>query len=173
MSIQDIESQTLLNDMTHRIKSIAFLHEKLYKSQDLIHLNMKDYLSRLINAIKKERTYQDIHFDIKCEEIYLDLEISMPIGLIINELIINITKYAFDKELSHKMIRIKLYRSTIKNLILIVSDNGKGVILSEIENDFGLDLVEVIVKEELKGSIEVIQEERVEYRMTFDERISL
>ena len=169
MSIKDPAAKELLNEMTHRIKAISFLHEKLYQSKDLTHLSMQEYFTAIIKELQKGLHCEDVHFEIHCEDVYLDLEMSMPLGLIVNELIINSLKHAFEDNAQNKSITLSIYRPKPHTLIVEVSDNGKGAMVDVVEDGFGFQLVESMVKYQLKGSIEVINSRGMLYKMTFIE----
>ncbi|MDQ7047563.1 MAG: histidine kinase dimerization/phosphoacceptor domain -containing protein [Sulfurovum sp.] len=153
MEIKDENSKKILDDMTHRIQSIAFIHEKLYQSNDLTHINMQEYIESLVNDLQQGMRAEDISFDIVCTDIKLNLELSVPLGLIINELITNALKHAFSLEATNKSITIKLYSLEEDTYTLIVSDNGKGADIQKMQEGFGFQIVESIVSYQINGEI--------------------
>ena len=150
----DATSKDVLLEMTHRVKSISSIHEKLYTSDDLSGIAMQEYIHVLVDELKGGLCVEGVHFDIACENIVLDLEMSVPIGLIINELVTNAIKYAFNENSKLKTIQIKMYKQAIDTLVLEVSDNGIGADMTKIHAGFGFQLIESLAVFQLKGTIE-------------------
>ncbi len=157
-SITDKKSLEAFRSSQSRIKSMALIHERLYKSEDLSMINAEDYISKLIDYL--EDTYFsptlniDIQTDIKF--LFLNLDVAIPCGLIINELISNSIKYAFGKK-RKGIISVSLKPDDLKNLVLEIKDNGKGIPLALHtlnSQTLGLQLVKLLVKQ-LNGSMEI------------------
>ncbi|MBI1836165.1 MAG: sensor histidine kinase [Flavobacteriia bacterium] len=88
----------ILKDSKNRIKSIALLHEKLYAHKDLNKIDLKTYISELLHFIKISYTIQSKEIDIisEIENVELSMESALPFSLLVNELITNSYKYAFN-----------------------------------------------------------------------------
>jgi two-component sensor histidine kinase len=154
--IQDEEVKSMLKYSQYRIKSMALLHECLYKSDDLSKINYKDYLSQLVNGliVSMKGSTHKIQLDLDVDEIYFNIDTSIPLGLIINELVTNILKYAFDENIG--IITITLKKQDNNSFLLCLSDNGKGFPKSIKFRDtdtLGLKLVHKLVLQ-LNGNIE-------------------
>lgn len=124
--IEDKKVQAAVNDGQNRVKSMALIHQKLYQNNNLMGVEALDYIKNLTRTlmitygIKQEKI--DISYDI--DQLKIDVDTIIPIGLILNELISNSFKHAFPGERNGKL-RIVL-REAKGNLDLIVVDDGVG-----------------------------------------------
>ncbi len=90
----DTDTKNILLNTQNRIYAMALIHEKIYGSDSLSEVNMKEYIESLVSAIL-DLYESDIKTDINIDQINLHMEQSVPLGLIINELVTNTIKYAF------------------------------------------------------------------------------
>lgn len=124
--IEDIETQNIFRDSQNRARSMALIHEKLYQTTDLKWINFANYIKKLSMELFETYSGQSsiikINFDLEDHE--LDTETSIPLGLIVNELISNGLKHAFPDG-RNGTIKIKFYKDGGK-YVLIISDNGIG-----------------------------------------------
>lgn len=148
----------LLRDSQNRIELMALVHEKLYRSEDMTHIDSKEYIKDLITGVflSHGAGIGKITTNINIKGISLELKLAMPIGLIINELVSNSLKYAFPE---NKKGKISVSLHTNKNEIeLIICDNGIGF-PQEIDfkniKTLGLQLVTTLVEKQLDGKIEL------------------
>lgn len=132
-----ITIETLLTNTRNRIKAMVLVHEKLYNSRELDKVNFAEYCHDLVNHLifSAERT-SDLEVNVRAEiePVYLNLNIVIPCGLIINELVTNALKYAFSGEFpgsvppARPLIRIRFSCGEDgKTCELRVSDNGRGL----------------------------------------------
>ena len=116
----------IFKESQNRIKSMAFVHQRLYQHDNLKKINFGDYPETLASDIFKSyvRNPDQITLDIDTEDVTLDIDTAIPLGLILNELISNSLKYAFPKGRQG----ILTVKSCLKGskYSLIVSDNGIG-----------------------------------------------
>lgn len=166
-------------DSRDRIRAMALVHEKLYQSVNLAFIDMSDYLKNLgIRIFHSSQVYSDlVQFKVEARDIHLGVDMAVPVGLIVTELISNALKYAFHclkKEGSGKEGKGELFLRFSQgegNFILIVADNGIGL-PEEIDlsttDSLGFQLVTALV-EQLHGTIEVIREKGTAFRITFPE----
>jgi len=142
--IKDRNALEAIKDNQFRVHSIALVHQKLYQSEDNnLGVNMKEYLDDLLKKIYQSVNMgTDIQIIKEVEDIILDLDSAIPIGLIINELIVNAIKYAF-RGIENPGLLIKLYKED-DAVKLLIKDNGCGL-PSEVNyqkpDSFGLSLV--------------------------------
>lgn len=124
--ITDEKSKSFFRESQNRAKSMALIHERLYRSTDLKNINIKDYISSLAKELFS--TYvtdpDKVKLEIDVEEIKIDINFTIPLGLILNELITNSLKYAFPGDRKGKL-KVKLYKEN-NEYILILSDDGVG-----------------------------------------------
>jgi two-component system, sensor histidine kinase PdtaS len=142
--IENPEAQEAVREGRNRVKSMALIHQKLYQQDNLTGVSMKEYLNDLVSSI--QQTFRDnetsIKADIICDNLNLDVDTAIPLGLIINELITNCYKYAFTGKNNGSII-IRLEEEQ-KKLVLEVRDNGVGLPAafdSTATKSFGMKLI--------------------------------
>ena len=124
--IKDEVSKSIFKESQNRARSMALIHELLYRSSDLKRINFGDYIKTITNELfRMYVTDPDkIKLNMNIEDIMLDINTAIPLGLIVNELVSNSMKHAFPNDISGE-IDIK-FKSANGNYSLIVSDNGVG-----------------------------------------------
>lgn len=137
----------MLGEAEQNIRSIGKIHEILYAHQDITALDANEYFEELIAEIKRGYPHTRIEINIDAKESLL-LEQAIYCGLIVNELVTNALKYAFDEK--GGTILISLQKEQGK-FILKIEDNGRGFDVNAQQNSFGISLVERLVKDELHG----------------------
>jgi PAS domain S-box-containing protein len=146
----------LVKDIILRIKSMSLAHQMLYKSKDLSSINFSGYIKELVesimefNNVKKESV--SVEFDLEKFDVLID--VAIPCGMVVNELITNIFKYAFPDNVSGKIfIKIKKEHDFIN---IIISDNGigikPGIDLRKVKS-LGIQTVFNIIELQLLGTI--------------------
>lgn len=154
-SIDDKIALEAINDGKSRVRSMALIHQDLYNRENLTGIKVKDYLKNLSDELSASfsNDQYDVHVNIDVEDMELDVDTLVPLGLIINELLTNSFKYAFEEGNSGK-IQISLFEKN-KLLNLIVKDNGKGYNPTKIrENSFGQKLVSTLSRQ-LDGELNI------------------
>ncbi len=127
-NIDDPKLKDVLQESQNRIHSMALIHENLYNNKSLANINFSSYIKSLTNNIARSYTSHqaNVIFDYQIEDAYLPMDIAIPCGLIINELISNSFKYAF-KDKSDGIISIHFTNQKDDEYKLVVSDNGIGI----------------------------------------------
>jgi two-component sensor histidine kinase len=118
------EAQTALMDTSRRIMSIAAVHEKLYQSNEVGAVDAKAYLSQVIAGIQATAS-SDAQFDLRLESVVLPMDVAIPLALLVNELLTNAVKYAYEPAVQGR-ITISLKAETGR-LVLTVTDEGRGM----------------------------------------------
>ena len=134
----------------NRIMTMSIIHQKLYSGDSLSKINLKEYINDLCNNISNiSNLNKPLHFEIQISIEKIDLKKIISIGLIINELVTNSIKHAFNTK-DNAMIRIEFYQESPNQIHLVYSDNG--IWLKETRNNkgFGLELIETLT-EQLDG----------------------
>ncbi|WP_276165314.1 sensor histidine kinase [Zobellia alginiliquefaciens] len=171
--IKDDKIKGLFRYSQYRINSMAIIHEMLYRSKDLSRINYGDYVKQLattlIASMKGSDKKIDLH--IEAEELHLNLDTSVPLGLMVNEIITNSLKYGF-KNKDEGTISIKFEKLKYPNFLLHIGDNGTGF-SDEIDfrntKSLGLKLIHMLTLQ-LKGTIEKDNTENgTHYIITFQE----
>ena len=169
-SVRDKGIQDMFKQSQNRIRSMALIHEALYKSGDLGRIDIADYISRMTThllSIYKEGL-GDIEINQEAEGIFLDINRAIPCGLIISELVSNCLKHAFPGKRGGQ-ITIRMTRDIKGTNSLIVKDNGTGLPdgLNYREIDtLGLQLVSDLVQQ-INGSITLKKTHGTEFVVKF------
>jgi len=147
------------------------IHEKLYQSSDFMHVEIGEYIEKLVTdlmysyAIPKGQIVPMVEYD----NIELNIETSIPCGLIISELVSNSLKYAFPEGRNGK-ITVSL-RNSDEGYLLIVSDDGVGL-PENLEftrtDSLGLELVNNLV-DQIDGTIELDKRDGTKFVIRFNE----
>jgi PAS domain S-box-containing protein len=176
------EGQRLKKDLQNRARSMALIHETLYKTRMFSTVDMQVYLSTLTEQIAG--TYlseKSIRTIVSAEGINLDLARATPCGLIINELITNVFKYAFPAFFdcgSARQEPCSLWVSlTISDgyYLLSVRDNGIGLPETfdlATAKSLGLKLVNFLARHQLRAKVEVSRNDGTEFLIRFKDKIS-
>ncbi|MCJ7600100.1 MAG: PAS domain-containing protein, partial [Desulfobulbaceae bacterium] len=166
--IADSKIRAMFEESRNRVRSMAMIHEKLYRSMDLAHIDFKKYLESFVQGIADTYKRDGVVLSVDMESIALDVNVGIPCGLIVNELISNSFKYAFP-EGRKGVIRVGLNKNSTGNYVLIVEDNGIGLPADvDIRNtpSLGLQLVNMLT-EQLRGTLEFSRSEWTSYSITF------
>lgn len=118
--------ESTLADIQSRIAAISVVHDRLYRSSVSDSVSLGDYLNELGRYILNNLQKRETIFSCKCDSIKVPSNISVSFGLILNELITNSLKYAFDKTYS-PAINLIVENSDKENITLIYKDNGSGL----------------------------------------------
>lgn len=175
--IKDEDALHIFKDSQNRIKSIALVHERLYRSKDIAKISLKEYIQLLINDLFKSYAVNrsDIELQLNINDLFVDVDFAVPCGLIINEVVSNSLKYAFPgyKEENKKgIIKIEFSKNGKGETLLTISDNGIGMpeIFEEKKKlSLGLQLVDTLVNQ-LEGCLEIDSNKGTAFIIKFNER---
>ena len=152
-NIKDKEAQLAIKEAQNRVRSMVLIHQKLYSKDDLVGIETKEYFSDLVGDIfeSHQDKSQGLQYKLNVESMVLNIETITPIGLILNELIVNVLKHAFSEIDDNNLMQI-VFKKQEGQLYLMVSDNGNGIVGEIKDNSFGIKLIKSLVKK-LKGSV--------------------
>jgi two-component sensor histidine kinase/HAMP domain-containing protein len=180
-SLLSLQSETLGNkkdvemliDSQNRIKSMALIHEKLYRSEDLARIEMSDYIKDLTRFMFQfhEIAVGNITLSIEARDIWFGIDTAIPCGLIINELVSNSVKHAFPENRKGS-IKITILKTDKDEIVLNVSDDGIGIpegIDIRKTKSLGLQLVTSLSEHQLRGKVELNRTKGTEFRISFKE----
>lgn len=147
------EAKEVFSDCKNRVKSMSLIHEQLYGEGDLTRIDAKNYIIEIGQELLiSYNIANEINIEYELENIDFDINISVPFGLILNEILVNALKYAFPDEKG--LIIIRLNQSN-KQVTLEVADNGIGFDPNQIrEGSLGLELIETLT-EQINGKFEL------------------
>ena len=174
-SLTDSKVVDAMKESQSRVKTMALIHEKLYQYDDLSSVNMKEYMIQLSDFLSQTyRTEKDINVIIEVEDINLDIDTAVPLGLITNELLSNALKYAF-QEMEQGEIKIVLNKQKTNGYQLIVSDTGKGLAEDldvKKSTSLGLRLVHTLTRQ-INGNLSIRTHPGATFSIEFKEESAL
>ena len=160
--IKDKEVLDMFTDSRNRVKSIALVHERLYRSKDLGKIDFNEYVLHLTTDLFKSYAVNPsiIKLNLDINNIFINIDFAVPCGLIINELISNSLKYAFPDyggKNKEGLIEISFNKTENNAAMLIISDNGVGMEEGFSEKkrlSLGLQLVDRLTTQ-LEGTLKI------------------
>jgi two-component sensor histidine kinase len=169
--LEDEVIKGILQDMKDRIQTISLVHQKLYQSKNLSIVDLKDYVTDLVNLILSSHTNDKnkITLQLELDSVDVELDTAVPCGLIINELISNSLKYAFPGD-RKGIIKVILKKLDEEDVEISVSDNGVGIsegIDYMNKNTLGLQLFRSISEDQLGGKIKIDSNNGMTFNLRF------
>lgn len=169
--IKDDLVLNLFKESQNMIKSMAIIHERLYHSEDLSKINIKEYIRDLANNLFQAYNINKsvIKLKINVETVALGMDFAILCGLIINELVTNSIKYAFPDNKKGE-IEITFRQTDETNFELVVSDNGVGIpedLDIRKPKSLGLRLITMLVDDQLEGEINLVRSKGTEFQIKF------
>lgn len=164
-SLLSLQSQQLTDDTAikavksseSRINAMALIHRKLYTVDQNRTVDIKEYITELIQYLVYSYGYHEKNFklDLEIKEISIDVDKAIPLGLILNELISNAFKHAYENHPSPRLV-VNLAYPDSHELNISIQDNGAGMpdVDEKQRKTFGMKIVSTLIKE-LKGSLNV------------------
>lgn len=152
-NISDKEAALAVKEAQNRVKSMILIHQKLYSKDQLVGIDSKEYIEDLVNDIIENQSdsIEDLKISTAIDSKIFSIDTITPIGLIINELITNVIKYAFPEKIKNPELKISFSKKDT-NYQLRVSDNGIGISNQNNPESFGLKLVHSLAKK-LKATV--------------------
>lgn len=169
--IKDSAFKKPLIESNNRIKSMALIHETLYKSKDMVNLDVESYFNDITQHLLMIYQKQDVDVNLKIniDSAEMDMDICIACGLILNELVSNTLKYAFKSNATGKL-SIILKKTDKKQGRLTIRDSGCGLPTGfniEETETLGLKIVSILVKGQLKGSINLNNDNGASFDIKF------
>jgi len=170
--ITDPKTLEIFKDGENRVKSMALIHEKLYKGSDLANIDFKEYVTNLSSFLLQSYGVDQANFKMKNSmgDVKLGIDTAVPCGLIINELVTNSFKHGFKDQTSGE-IKIDMGHDENNNYLLKVSDNGKGLpenLKIEESDSLGLRLVNNLTIQ-LNGTVEYSSDNGTTVKLVFED----
>ncbi len=167
----DATIKTILQDVIHRVRSMALVHEKLYQSTDMARVDFADYAQTLLGYLWRAHSTaaSRIRLILDLEQIALSVNVAVPCGLILNELATNALKHAFGTKSSGE-VTVSLRGSPEGEVYLRVRDNGTGLPPEfdwQKTKSLGLYLVQILARQ-LSATVEVSGIGGTEFSIRFE-----
>jgi PAS domain S-box-containing protein len=173
--VHDAQTLKLLSDSQRRIHTMSLIHEQLYQSQGVGKIDFCEYLHRLTTNLYSSTNFnsEEIQLKLDIKPIFLNIDMAISMGLIVNELLTNCFKHAFPDR-TNGLIEVTLQKSAIdQNLHLIIQDDGVGIpenIDLKKTDSLGLRLVRILTQQ-LRASLTVSSVMGTSFHFTFSENI--
>lgn len=167
--VEDEHAKRLFAESQDRIRSMAFIHERLYQSEDLSQVNFSAYLDRLTEHLYRSHgvALRDVTCQLESEDAILAVDRAIPAGLIVNELVSNALEHAFPDDHGG---RITVAFTTDDDTgCLRIADNGVGLDEPDVldrEKTLGLRLVRGLVRQ-LRGDMTINSDHGLTFTITF------
>ena len=169
--VEDAAFLGMIRDSQRRIRSMALVHEQLYRSPDLSRIDFRDYLQALIAGLVKSSLVESrVRVATEIGDVRLDIHTAIPCGLLVSELVSNAFKHAFPGGRAGE-VAIRLARLPDGKLRLSVADDGVGLPAGFDANhtaSLGMQLVGLLC-EQLGGTLEIRRGRGTEFRVVFEE----
>jgi two-component sensor histidine kinase len=173
-NIVEPQVQTILGELSSRVKAMSLVHEKLYRSESLTRIDFQDYLQSLILHLQTSFSAPGIRFEAKAFGVEVPLDLAVPCGMIVNELITNAIKYAFPGERPATAGRDNCILITMSRdndiLSLSVADNGIGLPPGfdfDTSKTIGLALVRMLGRHQLGGQYTIERNGGTRFTLAF------
>jgi len=172
LSTQDPSVNHLLQDSRNRVRAMALVHERLCTSSDLSCIYMPEYINSLTSYLGRAYSSQapGVTLNVAVDEVSIDLDLAIPCGLLLSELVSNALKHAFSStEKRDGVIDVELRAGPSGRLTLSVSDNGIGLppgLRLEAASSLGLQLMSALVHQ-VGGVLELDRNHGTAFKITF------
>lgn len=158
-STNDPNTEAVLKDCRLRISSMSTIHEQLYQSDDFGNTSYDTYLNKLVEQLKKAHsvTSNRLEICIDVPKFSLPIDMAVPLGLLINEILTNSLKYGLNHNESGK-IYLRIVKESLENYDLFIGDSGPGYpdeVFQFGSNSLGVQLIRDL-STQLNGSIKKI-----------------
>lgn len=156
--IKDSEASKAVREGQQRIEAMSLIHQRLYTRDNITEINIREFISDLVDSLQNAYGYgkDDIQVTLDIDNELMNVDQAIPLSLIINELVTNAFKYAYEDNNDPQLtVRLKRDKDDIK---LEVADNGKGVNIEDWkgkDGSFGKELIQTFVKQ-LNGYLSLV-----------------
>jgi len=152
----DLLSRDILQQLYMRVHSIAVFHEKVYRLELYRNIPLADYIREIVNSAYYEysEALDRIRIELDLSDREVTVERALPLGIILNELLLNCIIHAFPEEPpDDAVIKVKLTDEGT-NTLLIVEDNGQGYAANVQHEGLGYTLIHSLLKQ-IDGELEI------------------
>ena len=161
----------ILSEARDRITTMSLIHSQLYEGSDLAEIDMKKFVDRLLGQLQSYQVGDTrITRVVRVDDYPFPISVAVPVGLIINELLSNALKHAFEGK-DEGTIEVSLTASEDGRINLTVSDDGVGLPPGfdiDTSKTLGLRLVKILTEDQLQGTLEVTSDCGATFKMEFD-----
>lgn len=172
MDIDDERVKTLFLETENRIRAMSLVHEKLYQSQNLVEIDLGQYLEEMVTALVQSMVFGDrIRVELDCARVAVSIDNIVPLGLAVNEIITNSLKHGFPAD-REGTVFVKLSIDPEGVVELVAGDDGVGLPKEiDVKNirSFGMQITVNLIEKQLRGRLEIDSIDGTVYRISFKE----
>jgi two-component sensor histidine kinase len=173
-SLHDPTALSAIQQSQHRVQAMALIHQKLYQTEGIARIPMPEYITELVGYLHESYDLsQPIRFDVEVAPIELDVTQAVPLGLIINEAITNVLKYAFPNGRSGT-VQVRLHELSQGAYELVIADDGVGLPADfdpAQSRSLGMSLIRGF-SEQLGGQLQIKNRPGLSIRLQFQEEMN-
>jgi len=163
-------TKEVLSSSINRIFTMALVHEKLYREDSLAEIKYDEYIKSLVYEISRSGVADSsmIEFSVDADPIVASIDKAVPLSLLINEILQNSVKHAFEPDSKGK-IDISMKRNG-KEITVMIRDNGKGIpgdVVFDSTSTLGMKLIKSLT-EQIRGKLEVVRDNGFGYIIRFE-----
>jgi len=156
----DNKNKSLLKEHENRIKAIGLAYEKLNESINFITIDFSEYIHNLIRYLKVSYSskFKNVEFKVNTDNIWLTIDQTIPLGLVVNEIVSNSLKYAFPADYYGKPELTVNIQEIDNEIWITIGDNGIGLpkrIDLQKTNSLGINLIKTLIGNQIGGSVKV------------------
>jgi len=168
--LDDDKSKAIMEESKDRIKSMSLIHQKLYQEENITGIESQSYFEDLIDSLCQSYGIDNsaVELNISIDNIIMDVDTAIPLGLILNELISNAFKYGVDSATGK--FDFVFQQSVDSKLIVVIKDNGNGIpddFDIKKSKSYGMKLIQSLSKK-LKAQIEFNNKQGLEVVLTIN-----
>jgi PAS domain S-box-containing protein len=175
--LEDPQGRDILTELAGRIRSMSLIHEKLYRADNLARIDFQMYLKALISHLRTSYGSPRIQCQTEAQGVELPLDLAVPCGMIVNELMTNALKYAFPggqpaPGKDNCLIQVRMCQEN-GSCTLSVADNGAGLPPGfdwTGATTLGMVLVRMLGRHQLGGTYTIDQKDGLCFTLSFSEQ---
>ncbi|UQA76789.1 tetratricopeptide repeat protein [Sphingobacterium siyangense] len=171
--LENEDAISAIQNSQNRMHAMSLIHQKLYQTDNLSHIDMKWYIQELTEYLKDSfQSEKSVKFEIQVDPITLDVAQAVPVGLILNEAINNAIKHAFAQREGTVFISFRRIKATPYDLLLSIADNGIGIqkdLSSSDSDSFGMNLMQGLTSQ-LDGEFKLTSDQGVFITIQFSQK---
>lgn len=158
-----------LNSLKERVRTMAMVHEDLYDHKNYDRIEFGSFIKKMVsNICSAYNMGEKIKTEMHVEQVYLNINIAIPLGMVINELISNTLEHAFNGTIEKPKLMVHFYKEK-NSCNILIKDNGKGFqdkMSMEQLGSMGLKLVHILIKDQLEGELHYNYKSGSEFHIT-------
>ncbi len=163
------DTRRLFKQSDDRVRSMALIHERLYRSEGFVDIDFSEYIKELSRSLFHSYVVDSrVALDLDLESVHLGIDQAIPCGLILNEVVSNCLKHAFKPGVEGR-VRIRLSGGDEESIVLQVTDNGQGLPADfdiDRPTSLGMEIVRTLT-EQLEGVLEIENVQGTSFTLRF------